>query len=169
MPNTREKLIELMREGRYKADNICNGNDDCQSCTIADPEGNCKAKFVADHLIANGVTIQRWIPVTERLPEDGEYVFVWCRGECQVARIEKGISEEERMAMRRGELPDPEIMGWTLSDGWRAGKRSRCYYGCDVQGNNKVPYMWKANGGPMEWFGQDVTHWMHLPEAPKGE
>lgn len=25
---------------------------------------------LADHLIANGVTIQRWIPVEERLPED---------------------------------------------------------------------------------------------------
>ena len=25
--------------------------------------------FIADHLIANGVTVQRWIPVDERLPE----------------------------------------------------------------------------------------------------
>lgn len=55
----REKLIALMREGRYKAENICNGNDDCQSCTIADHEGNCKAKFVADYLIANGVTFAK--------------------------------------------------------------------------------------------------------------
>lgn len=30
---------------------------------------------VADHLIANGVTIQRWIPVTERLPERWENVL----------------------------------------------------------------------------------------------
>ena len=30
---------------------------------------------IADHLIANGVTVQRWIPVTERLPqESGEYL-----------------------------------------------------------------------------------------------
>lgn len=26
--------------------------------------------IIADHLIANGVTIQQWIPVTERLPEN---------------------------------------------------------------------------------------------------
>ena len=25
---------------------------------------------IADHLIANGVTVQSWIPVTERLPEE---------------------------------------------------------------------------------------------------
>ena len=25
---------------------------------------------IADHLIANGVTVQEWIPVTERLPEE---------------------------------------------------------------------------------------------------
>lgn len=30
---------------------------------------------VADHLISNGVTVQRWIPVTERLPENGEMVL----------------------------------------------------------------------------------------------
>lgn len=39
---------------------------------------------IAEHLIANGVTVQRWIPVTERLPkaEDanrfGE-IMVWLR------------------------------------------------------------------------------------------
>ena len=28
---------------------------------------------IADHLIANGVTVQSWIPVTERLPRKEEY------------------------------------------------------------------------------------------------
>ena len=32
---------------------------------------------IADHLIANGVTVQNWIPVTERLPECGECVIVY--------------------------------------------------------------------------------------------
>lgn len=28
-----------------------------------------QVEAIADHLIANGVTVQRWIPVTERLPK----------------------------------------------------------------------------------------------------
>ena len=47
MPNTREKLIELMEQVYY-----------------------CSIEEMADHLITNGVTIQEWIPVAERLPED---------------------------------------------------------------------------------------------------
>ena len=33
------------------------------------PERIMGAEGLADHLIANGVTVQKWIPVTERLPE----------------------------------------------------------------------------------------------------
>lgn len=40
------------------------------------------APSIADHLIANGVTIQRWIPVTERLPEDDKRrVLAVCIGD----------------------------------------------------------------------------------------
>lgn len=33
---------------------------------------------LADHLIANGVTIQQWIPVTDRVPPDDCPVLVTC-------------------------------------------------------------------------------------------
>lgn len=37
--------------------------------------------IVADFLIANGVTIQKWIPVTERLPEkEGNYLVATNKG-----------------------------------------------------------------------------------------
>ena len=60
----REKLIKLLQ------------------CSPTDSFGNHGVGALADHLIANGVTVQNWIPVTERLPEvrvpvlvyDGEYV-----------------------------------------------------------------------------------------------
>lgn len=38
------------------------------------------AENMADHLIANGVTVQQWIPVTERKPEDGIKVLVSVSG-----------------------------------------------------------------------------------------
>lgn len=33
---------------------------------------------LADHLVVNGVTIQQWIPVTERLPESSGEYLVYC-------------------------------------------------------------------------------------------
>jgi hypothetical protein len=104
--------------------------------------------------------------VDERLPEEGKYVIVWV-GSVQVARIEKGITEEERQKMKNGEVEDRIEYGWSQSTGCIPLKRSNLYKACDVHGNNRVPYCWKANGGPMEWFGQKVTHWMPLPEPPK--
>ena len=68
----RKKLIELL------------SGDMCKDCYCEDceHENNEKACIehiksrMADHLIANGVTIQKWIPVTERLPERGQIVLV---------------------------------------------------------------------------------------------
>ena len=57
MPNTREKLIELLNEASEILLETAGG--------FNDNHGN---GMRADHLIANGVTVQEWIPVTERLP-----------------------------------------------------------------------------------------------------
>ena len=56
MDNTREKLIELLKKGG-----------------VAFPIST------ADHLISNGVTVQKWIPVTERLPEEEGLVLIICK------------------------------------------------------------------------------------------
>ena len=52
MPDVREKLVDML----WEYDQLRMMRMSIEEC--------------ADHLIANGVTIQRWIPVTERLPED---------------------------------------------------------------------------------------------------
>lgn len=67
MPNTREKekLIELLDEASGKIKELCGG--------LNDHNGN---GVRADHLIANGVTVQKWIPVSERLPEKNVWVLV---------------------------------------------------------------------------------------------
>ena len=77
---------------------------------------------LADGLIAHGVTVQEWIPVTERLPEWGERVI--CTD------------------------------GYAVFEQYRVGLS--CVYG-----------MWDRGGlkSPM----QEVTHWMPLPQPPKGE
>lgn len=74
---------------------------------------------------------------------------------------------EERSRMERGEIPDPTHTGWSLSTGNIEVKRSMSIRRADEWGNNKVPYFWVAPEGPMQWNGQDVSHWMPLPEYPK--
>lgn len=53
----KETLVELLAESEIL----------CEDCG---PHGSSYCiEAIADHLIANGVTIQEWIPVEERLPE----------------------------------------------------------------------------------------------------
>ena len=66
--DVREKLVELLRNSPHL--DIVKGY-----------KGNdCTFEQGADWLIANGVTVQEWIPVTERLPEEGEYVLCVLKG-----------------------------------------------------------------------------------------
>ena len=48
--DVREKLVELIESARYWGSNT--------------------SEEIADHLISNGVTVQEWIPVKDRLPEE---------------------------------------------------------------------------------------------------
>ena len=147
---------------RYCFDGNCRSADKYENCKLTDLQQEI-AKLTVDLDNAK----PEWISVEERLPEEGKYVIVWV-GSAQVARIEKGITEEDRQKMKNGEVEDRIEYGWSQSTGFMPLKRSNLYKACDVHGNNRVPYCWKANGGPMEWFGQNVTHWMPLPEPPKG-
>ena len=75
---------------------------------------------IADHLIANGVTVQEWISVDDMLPENGK--------------------EGVLIALRWGEI---DIGG--CEDGrWRSEFVN-------------------------EYEDGEVTHWMPLPNPPKGE
>lgn len=37
---------------------------------------SCNARNIADHLISNGVTVQEWVSVEDRLPEENTTVIV---------------------------------------------------------------------------------------------
>ncbi len=82
--DVREKLVELLKDGIRKG--LRASGDDRLDYSFED---------VADHLISNGVTVQEWISVKERLPEVGGYVVCiakrnpFSRFMPMVARIEK--------------------------------------------------------------------------------
>lgn len=109
----REKLIELL-------------------CNLPTPEfviGTRRAGkklitagFIADHLIANGVTVQEWIPVDERLPEE--------KANC-IVHYQHAYCDND---------------GY-----WAIGV---CFYDGE-----------KFQIG----LAYKVTHWMPLPQPPKGE
>ena len=81
--DVREKLVELLQNAKaaMKSENL--------SCDIA------RNMFVVDFMMANGVTVQEWISVKDRLPEAGGYVVCiakrnpFSRFMPMVARIEK--------------------------------------------------------------------------------
>lgn len=65
----REKLIELIWA------HPCDGKE-CVFCEH-NLEFDCEVVAMADKLLANGVTIQKWVSVEDRLPGEGEVVM--CR------------------------------------------------------------------------------------------
>lgn len=73
MDNVREKLVELLESiNAYAEENL--GFDKASGGELIDFHG---AEYIADHLLANNVTVQEWIPVTERLPIDAMPVLVY--------------------------------------------------------------------------------------------
>lgn len=132
MPDVREKLVELLGN-LFCGDYGVNGCDSCKYNT----EVMCSAYACADHLIANGVTIQRWIPVAERLPRSRGEVFVW--------RVTPSWRTYDivRFTDCLEDVDDVEFKGQK-----RGGF-----------------YLYDSEYGIYET--RDVTHWMPLPEAPK--
>ena len=112
--DVREKLMELI----LNADNDKNlGSYDLYELTH---ERTGCAEYFADYLIAHGVTVQEWISVNDRLPEDYSPVLVY------------------------------------------KSRHSESY------GNMGTAYYWNQSRW-MGCIGETVTHWMPLPQPPKGE
>ena len=55
--DVRKKLVEILKQAPFEGK------------VLDEWWWEEKIKRIADHLISNGVTVQEWIPVTERLPE----------------------------------------------------------------------------------------------------
>ena len=108
--DVREKLVELLTEF-YGCDPMYY---------------NVDALAIADHLISNGVTVQEWISVKDRLPEDSNDGFA------DAVLVTDGFVQH---------------MAYFVGGEWRFAE----------SGEIKEPMWYK------------VTHWMPLPQPPKGE
>ena len=120
--DVREKLVELQSI-------ITCPNAICNFCEHFKNKGACekhKKEVVADNMIANGVTVQEWISVKDRLPEAYNLVLAVCKS---------------------GKI----FVGEYVDLGWRT--------------------LWriKTARDSTKEITQIVTHWMPLPEPPKGE
>ena len=120
------------------------------------------------------------IRVEDRLPENNEYVLIhltitnWKDKDdtggkrfWRVAKFIRGISKEEREAMKQGRVYDPIEIGRTCPTPpgeWvsHETRRSNVHKSEDESGNNLVPYCWDEFG-PGNRFGQDVDLWAELP------
>ena len=91
--DVREKIVELLRNAKaaMKSEN--------PSCDIA------RNMFVVDFMMANGVTVQEWISVNDRLPDEtGRYLAV-----------KKRIAPDEL----GGNRTDIVILRFFVDDGFR--------------------------------------------------
>ena len=75
--DVREKLVELLKTNACQSPFMCD-----QACKYYG-YGDCFPDRFADHLIANGVTVQEWISVKERLPQEKvncivHYEYAYC-------------------------------------------------------------------------------------------
>lgn len=110
----------------------------CQLQDANGCHGYCtKCNELAKNLAAAGVTVQKWIPVSERLPEESGFWFD---------------------DMKKAVLIYTPVDG-CMHIGWYTGKD---YRGRDTW--NTLTAMRSA-----KTCTKKVTHWMPLPEPPKGE
>ena len=132
----RDKLIELIKES----------------------VGGCAtywASLIADHLIANGVTVQQWIPVSERLPESGVHVLVACemRGQyCGGRYVCDGFYAKANTQPSYG-YPDECAVEYSEEDDE--------YY--LLEGWYEVVKSWDDYSSIV--IDDFVTHWMPLPST----
>ena len=107
----REKLIELLGNNAQCGGVL--GIESCDTCSYRYSE-NCYTDALVSHLISNGVTVQKWIPVSEPPKDTGEYnVMIYGATKATSLFYDFGndrwfdIGDEEFVVTRWMPLPEP--------------------------------------------------------------
>lgn len=103
----RNMVVDLADEAQEYAVASCESAESCQECR-AYKYSNCRDVFKAEFLDAHGVTVLRWIPVTERKP-DIEWMDCFAQGE-----------DRYRCLVWYAILCNPDV--FIVSDGWYDGE-----------------------------------------------
>ena len=108
----REKLIELWDKAEEHADRICNSAESCEECHGYNKGCICKDFLQVDFLIANGVTIQKWIPVTERLPDEDDYYLCSVKSFVHLGRKYVSILSYDKGGFKEGHIYTDDVTHW---------------------------------------------------------
>ena len=111
MTDLRERLKKALEKSVEYVSEKCSGRY-CRDCEYDKYGDDCEANAVVDNLIANGVTIQRWIPVTERLPEEFVSVLVYAPGIAPLPTVFEAYFARECWVGRTMILEKHEVTHW---------------------------------------------------------
>ena len=90
--DVREKLVELIESARYW--------------------GSGTSEEIADHLIDNGVTVQEWISVDDRLPEPWKQVLIYSRYDFCESAFYIGVPGKWRVTWNHEMLDADSVTHW---------------------------------------------------------
>ena len=116
--------------------------------------------IIADYLLANGVTIQKWIPVSERLPASGVHVLLCCEIRSNGAVYKRYVCDGY-YAKRYTEQT------WSNSGDIACEYREEDDEYYLLEDWYEVIKNWDDYDSIV--IGDFVTHWMPLPDRPKEE
>ena len=143
--DVREKLVELIAKAKY----IC----------ANDYSDHTEDEYIADTLLDNGVTVQEWISVKDRLPESGVHVLICC----EMHRYGGGFAGKYVCDGYYAEANKIIACGFPDECNCEYSEEDDEYYLCE--GWYEVIKNWDDyNSVTVEDF---VTHWLPLPEPPK--